>query len=87
MSTPAREPGRVSVRWATESGSEIDFECSRVDEALAEAAKRWFPSNNSPNRMAMVVIVERDGEHMSDEEAERKIKDEFSVKRATKDAQ
>lgn len=77
-----REPGRVSIRWATESGTEIDFECERVDEAIAEAARRWFPSNNSPDRMAMVVIVEREGEHMSNDEAEAKIIDEFAVKRA-----
>lgn len=80
-----RPPGRVCVRWATESGTEIDFECERVDEAIAEACRRWFRSNNSPDLMAMVVIVERDGKHMSDEEAEVKILDEFDLKRSARE--
>jgi hypothetical protein len=81
-----REPGKVRVRWATESGAEMTFECERVDEAIAVAARRWFASNNSPDLMAMVVVVEREGKTMTDAEAEGKICDEFAMMRAASEA-
>ena len=77
-----RPLGRVCVRWATESDTEIDFDEIRVDDALCQAVRKWFPSNHSPDTMAMVVIVERDGATMGLEEAEKAIRDEFAIKRA-----
>ena len=79
-----RPAGRVCIRWATESGTEIDFDEIRLDDALCQAVRKWFVSNHSPDRMAMIVVVERDGEVMSNAEAEDAVKREFEIKRAAR---
>lgn len=84
MNAPYREPGAVRVRWLGDSGTELEFDRIRLDDALCQASRRWFPSNEAPDRMVMMVVVERDGEQMTDEEAEAYIRDQLAVKRAVR---
>lgn len=79
-----RESGRVTVRWLGMSDTEVDFDGLRVDDALCQAVRRWFPSNNSPDRMVLAIVIERDGEHMSDEQAEAYVRDDMAKARAVR---
>lgn len=79
-----RDPGRVAVRWLGMSDTEVDFDGIRVDDALCQAVRGWFPSNVSPDRMVLAIVIERDGKHMSDEEAEAYVRDETAKARAVR---
>lgn len=79
-----REPGRVCIRWLGMSDTEVDFDGIRLDDGLCQAIRGWFPSNNSPDRMVLAVVIERDGEVMSEQEAEDWLMDEMAKSRAVR---
>jgi len=84
VSVPVRPPGLVTVRWFGMSDTTKEFSGIRLDDALCQAVRTWFPSNEAPDRFVLPVVIERDGKRMTDEEAEAYVRKEFAVKRATR---
>lgn len=84
MPIDVRPSGLVTLRWFGMSDTIKQFDGIRLDDALCQGVRTWFPSNNSPDRFVLPVVIERDGKRMTDEEAEAYVRDEFAKSRATR---
>lgn len=78
----SRPAGPVSVRWFGGTSGQITHGRTTLRRILSRAADRWFASNHSPDAFVMLVVIERDGHTMSDEEADAYIRDQLALKRA-----
>lgn len=79
-----RSSGPVRVRWFGHSDSAVEAEDAEVADVLAEAAAKWYASNNSPDAFVMAVVIERDGSAMTDEQADAYLQDQLHLKRTTR---
>lgn len=79
-----RKAGSVTLRWFGGVSGKRTFRRRRVASALAAAAETWFASNHCPDAFVMLVVIERDGATMSDEEADAYIRQPQSVKAAVR---
>lgn len=81
---PMKRPaGEVTLRWL-DSGSDtkMRFKRRRIASAIAQAAERWFASNHCPDRIVVLLVIERDGKEMTDAEAAEYIRERLSIREA-----
>lgn len=78
-----RPAGAVTLRWL-DSGSDtrMHFKRRRIASAIGQAAERWFASNHCPDKIVVLLVIERDGETMSDAEAATYIRERLSIREA-----
>lgn len=80
-----RDAGKVRVRWFGDDSTAMEFETLRLDDVLSQAVRSWFPSNHSPDRFVLPIVVERDGLTMTDEEADEYLRKELGVERGVRE--
>jgi hypothetical protein len=80
-----RRVGKSTIRWLGHSGTDQEFDGLPIGDAISLSVRKWFPSNNSPDGFVLMIVVEREGGRMSEEEAEEYVRRELGIARAARE--
>lgn len=80
-----RRTGKTRLRWLGTSGTAAEYDGISLSDAINLTVRKWFPSNSSPDRMVLMIVVEREGQRMSDEEADQYVRQELGVMHAARE--